>query len=273
MYGNLLLKKVTIHSPEKQKELIAAAQQGDLEARNDLIETTMPFVINMAVKINKVRKPQHIELDDLIQAGVFGLIRAIKKFDLGMENKFLSYASYWIRNKIDREIHNCRAYKIPQSVRYQYDKGIVKSELTRASVKHFQEMTVVDHNDVSEGCSGEILDEKQKSPDENADVNERICFLHMVIDDLDDERHSRAIRMRMEGAILKDIGTALGFTRERARQIIDGVEKKLRDAVLDQRHEWAEDILDKPPETVRFRKKVVGAQKGGRGQRGNSISG
>jgi len=266
---NLLLKKVTIHSPEKQRELIAAAQQGDLKARNELIETSMPFVINMAVKINKVRNPKHLELDDLIQAGVFGLARAIEKFDLSKKNKFLTYASYWVRNNIDREIHKCKPYRVPLSVAYNCSKGIVKSDLTRASVEHFKEMMVVNHHDTSKGDSSEMLDPRQKTPDENADVNEKICFLHMVIDDLDDERHSQAIRMRMEGAILKDIGETLGFTRERARQVIDIVEKKLRDAVVTQHYEWAEEILEKPPETVRFREKVVGVQKGGTGRRSN----
>lgn len=228
MYGNLLLKKVTIHSPDKQKELIAAAQQGDLEARNELIETSIPFVINLASRINRFRRPPHMELDDLIQAGVFGLVRAIEKFDLKKGNNFLSYASYWIRNQISREIHRCKAYRVPESVKYQVSKGTMKNKDTAASVLQFKEMLVVDH--CGDGPS-EIFD-TQRSPEENAETNEKISLLNMAIDDLDDMSRL-VIRLRMKGNILKDIGAALGFTRETARKILDRTEKQLR-TLMDQ---------------------------------------
>jgi RNA polymerase nonessential primary-like sigma factor len=223
--------RFTIHSHEKQRELIAEAQKGDLKSRNELIESTMPWVMKLASGIYSIRRPPHLELDDLFQAGFFGLVRAIEKFDLERDNKFLTYASYWIRNQIGREIERCKAYRVPESVKYQVSKGIVKSNKTAASVLQFKEMMVVDHNCGCDGAPSEIFD-AQSSPEENAEMNEKIGFLNMAIEDLD-ERSRYALRLRMEGNILKDIGTAIGLTRERVRQILVQIEKQLRTTLMD----------------------------------------
>ena len=103
-------------SADEERATIIRAQAGDIDARNTLIECWMDFVYTVARK----RSFSGMEVDDLAQEGVLGLIRAIKKFDTGKELRFSTYAEYWVisfmfRSKIDR-------YTLVRKPLYHYSK-------------------------------------------------------------------------------------------------------------------------------------------------------
>ncbi|AGF59437.1 RNA polymerase sigma factor (sigma-70 family) [Clostridium saccharoperbutylacetonicum] len=85
------------------EELVLSYQQGDKQALDILIDSNIGIVRKIAKKYNTLDKL--LELDDLIQSGILGLITAANKYDLNIENKatFITYAFQYI----EREIYNC----------------------------------------------------------------------------------------------------------------------------------------------------------------------
>jgi RNA polymerase primary sigma factor len=81
---------------EEERNLLIAAKQGDINARNRLIKSHLKFVVACA----KEFQCQNVEMSDLISVGNEGLIEAINKFDLSRENRFLTCAVWWIRYKL-----------------------------------------------------------------------------------------------------------------------------------------------------------------------------
>lgn len=96
---------------EDELTLLNKAQKGDDEAREQLIETNIRLVITIA---NYYKNISNIEFIDLIQEGVFGIDKAIDRFDVKSGNKFSTYATWWIRDSITRYItNNSRTIRIP----------------------------------------------------------------------------------------------------------------------------------------------------------------
>src|SRR6516164_6498074 len=95
---------------EQEVELAKRIERGDLEAKEQLVNSNLRLVISNA------RKYQGLELPllDLIQEGILGLIRAAEKFDYRKGFKFSTYATFWIRQAIQRAIANrARTIRIP----------------------------------------------------------------------------------------------------------------------------------------------------------------
>ncbi len=83
-------------SPERERELTARLSQGDVEARNELIEHNLRLVIYIAKKYDS----SGVDMDDLISVGTIGLIKAVKSFDDAKKIKLATYASRCIENEI-----------------------------------------------------------------------------------------------------------------------------------------------------------------------------
>lgn len=92
---NLLTRKEVV-------ELIEKAHAGDITARNTVIERNMGLIYRTAQKIKF--NPSALEREDLHQVGVLGLIRAIEKFDASRGYQFSTYATWWIRQAMQRHI-------------------------------------------------------------------------------------------------------------------------------------------------------------------------
>jgi RNA polymerase primary sigma factor len=92
------IKKIKILSPEEEKDLIVKAKAGDEEAFRSIIVANQRLVVREALKY-------YFKGDnflDLINEGNKGLIEALKKFDPGRENRFFTYALWWVRSEIRR---------------------------------------------------------------------------------------------------------------------------------------------------------------------------
>lgn len=108
------LTREPLLTAEEEKALALRAQQGDEEARRRLVEANMRLVINVA---KNYRSPS-FSLEDLVQEGAIGLLKAISKFDPARGYRFSTYAMFWIRQGIGRAVENkSRAIRLPAHIR------------------------------------------------------------------------------------------------------------------------------------------------------------
>lgn len=82
-----------IKSRSHERQLLRRAKKGDNKAQNEILTSNLRFVYNLALKY----RGHGVPLEELISEGTFGMIYAIKKFDVDVDVKFITYAGYWIR--------------------------------------------------------------------------------------------------------------------------------------------------------------------------------
>ncbi len=108
------LTREPLLTADEERTLAFHAQQGDEEARKRLVEANMRLVINVA---RNYHSPA-FSLEDLVQEGAIGLLKAISKFDPSRGYRFSTYAMFWIRQAIGRSIENkSRAIRLPAHIR------------------------------------------------------------------------------------------------------------------------------------------------------------
>lgn len=96
MFGEILRRPLL--QPDEELELLKRAQRGDEDAQNRLIESNLRLVISIA---RRYVRPG-LALEDLVQEGAIGLVRAIRNFDLKRGLRFSTYAVHWIRQSVGR---------------------------------------------------------------------------------------------------------------------------------------------------------------------------
>src|ERR1035437_8920777 len=94
------IRKVPLLSAANEKKLAAAAEEGDSQARKQLIEANTRLVVSIA----KRYQGRGLPLSDLIQEGNLGLLRAVEKFDYRRGFKFSTYATWWIKQALQRAL-------------------------------------------------------------------------------------------------------------------------------------------------------------------------
>jgi RNA polymerase sigma factor (sigma-70 family) len=98
---------------QETRRLIALVQQnGDIEARNQIVVANLGLIGTLAKKF-LLRADSALSLEDLIQEGVFGLIEAISRFDLTRQTKFSYYADYWIKHYLRTAVLNSPPIRVP----------------------------------------------------------------------------------------------------------------------------------------------------------------
>ena len=109
MYFNSI-KDIKVLDSEEEKELIIKAQQGDIKARNKIVNANLKFVVKSVKKYSSANVP----ILDLIEEGNMGLMEAIKHFDVESGNKFTTYAIWWINQSIIKYFQDkSRLIRIP----------------------------------------------------------------------------------------------------------------------------------------------------------------
>jgi RNA polymerase primary sigma factor len=86
-------------SAAEEKALARRVERGDLDAKEELVQANLRLVVSIA---RRYRGAGDLELDELVQEGVLGLIRAVEKFDWRKGFRFSTYATLWIRQSIQR---------------------------------------------------------------------------------------------------------------------------------------------------------------------------
>ena len=244
---------------EQERELLKRAQMGNIEARNELIMHNMRLVKSIAGHYTCAG----LDSDDLISIGSMGLIPAIEKFDLTSTHKFSTYATYWIKQAIRREIINQnRAVRIPANVQETYNKIRKATEALRQALGHeptkhqvakavgmtakeveeitsfFMEPISTDTTltDEDETTVGDLIaDENSIDPINAVYSVELKTMVSAVLDTLPEkEREVIKLRFGIDGhpqRSLEEVGAILGYSREWIRRIEERALIKLRNPI------------------------------------------
>jgi RNA polymerase primary sigma factor len=231
----------------EEVDLAKRIERGDQEAKQRMIESNLRLVVSNAKRYRGLGLP----FLDLIQEGILGLIRAVEKFDWRRDLKFSTYATWWIRQAVQRSIANSgRTIRLPVHVsdrlraierarrsleaslgREPSEEEIARAaELTQDAVAEtlgLARKTVSLHEPVGEDGDSElgdmIADPDAGNPEELAETHLRHEKLREGLARLGD-RKRRILEMRFgldgqDPRNLEEIGRIVGLTRERVRQL------------------------------------------------------
>ncbi len=245
-------------SDEEKEELtkrIGAAESEARSARDELVQANLRLVISIAVKY----QGHNVPLEDLIQEGNIGLIKAASKFDYQKGFKFSTYAIWWIKQAIMRTLDNfSRSIRLPSYVVAKMNKfdavyAALCQELQREprrdeiadaldlTLKQVEEILTFNADTISmdlplsdersAATLGDLIEDPTTSGEDgpiaemiNQDLTAQ--FLKRL-----PEREQRVLKMRFgledgERKTLREIGVALEVTRERVRQLeIDAIKR------------------------------------------------
>jgi RNA polymerase primary sigma factor len=245
----LFLADVGRHKLLTASEEVTLAKQierGDPVAKRRMIESNLRLVVSIA----KGYRGLGVPFLDLIQEGTLGLNRAVEKFDWRRGFKFSTYATWWIRQSVQRAVANhARTIRVPVHVverqqklsraarRLEVELGreATKQELAEATglpIQHVDEALGAAHASVSlnqtvgaddEGELGDLFaDREAADPFEEAEESLRRQGVRRALDALPErERRILELRFGFEGEpwTLEAIGNELDLTRERVRQL------------------------------------------------------
>jgi len=243
-------------SPEQEKELGKRIQNGDEEAFRKLIESNLRFVVAMAKKYARSGYPLH----ELINEGNMGLIEAASRFDPTRDVRFITYASWWIRQAILAAIaHHGQVFRLPPKLKhelYRFETKVARltQELgRRPSVDEISKELGMKEEDVRGMMEGTPTEVSLSTPIGDEDevhledlirdpsvtpVDEILIAqsfeeqLQKLLSQLD-EKERLIIERRFglgdrEPETLAEIGSELNLSRERIRQIEERALGKLR---------------------------------------------
>ncbi len=245
---------------DKEQEVARRCAEGDEEAKNLLITANLRLVINIAKKY----VGRGMSLTDLIQEGNLGLIKAVDKFDYTKGFKFSTYATWWIRQAIERAIADkSRAIRIPvhmvetinkmNRVQHQLTQelgrdptpeeisekmnGVLTPEQIQDNLSLSLEPVSLEKsiNDSDDTTLEDFIEDKDsETPTDYANSQSLKEQLYSSMKNLN-EREQKVLRLRYglddnQPRTLEEVGRELGVTRERIRQIEAKAIKKLRNS-------------------------------------------
>jgi RNA polymerase primary sigma factor len=244
-------------TPAEERELARRKDEGDEAAKRRLIESNLRLV--MSITRNYVNSG--VPLLDLIQEGNLGLIRAVEKFDYKMGFKLSTYATWWIRQAVTRAIADQgRTIRLPVHVvdqvrRVMRARRVLTQKLNREplpeevakesgfDVKRVNELLDLVEDPVSletpvgdgDSLYGDMIEDiNSEQPDLVLAEMLRTAELQTALDRLSERmRHVLELRFGLTGAVpktLEEVGTELGVTRERVRQLESRALRELQTA-------------------------------------------
>jgi RNA polymerase primary sigma factor len=245
----LFLRRARLHpllTAAEEIELAKRIERGDLEAKERMINANLRLVVSQARRYQGHGLP----MEDLVQEGMLGLIRAVEKFDWRRGFKFSTYGTLWIRQAIQRGLQNHgRTIRVPVHVSQRQVKvRKIESELSTKlgreptdeeiaavsglpleEISELRElsraMTSLDQpvSEDGETALGDLLASERPEPHEEVATSERSQKVNEAVGRLPAaERSVIELRFGLAGEdpkTLRQAGSELGITAERARQL------------------------------------------------------
>ena len=260
--GNYLreINETALLTAEEEKALAYRVEEGDSEARDRMVRANLRLVVNIA----RGYTGKGLGLQDLIEEGNLGLLRAVEGFDPSMNTRFSTYASYWIKQSIKRALVNtAKTIRVPAymvdlltkwrraSAQLQEEVGRPptqeevaahmnlprrKLNLIKKAIRIYNAAPQADPTEEGQTIDATVMDVRVKTPEasliETDDVRQVLALLERM-----GEREATVLRLRFgldggEPKTLKEIGERLGLTRERVRQIESEALQKLSVSLL-----------------------------------------
>jgi RNA polymerase primary sigma factor len=274
-YLNEISKFKTL-SREEEHELGIKARAGDAEAMNKLIQSNLKFVVKIASRYQN----RGLSLSELISEGNIGLIKAIEKFDPDKDIKLISYAIWWIKQRIMQAVsEKSSLIRVPlgkssaaHRVKATQDRMFTEtgeiastdelSERMHVSEKSINQLKgqipetssfdeILSTDDYQDYTTKDMLIDKEASDPQSLYLQERMHEkIHSAIDKLD-AREADIIRTYFglneshESRNFAQIADVLGLSRERVRQIQKEALKKILHEIKPEEDAFVDEFMEK----------------------------
>jgi RNA polymerase primary sigma factor len=253
------INETPLLTAKQEKDLARRIATGDSEARDQMVRANLRLVVNIA----RGYTGKGLALQDLIEEGNLGLLRAVEGFDPDMNTRFSTYASYWIKQSIKRALVNTAktiripAYMVELLSKWRRATTKLQDELGRAptqeeiarsldlpkkklniikkAIRVYNSIPQTDQPDTGWSLGEMLTDDRTKTPDTEMVEADDLTHVLQLLDKMD-KREATILRMRFglddeEPKTLKEIGESLGLTRERVRQIESEALSKLAESM------------------------------------------
>ncbi len=268
---HLYLKEIGVSpllSAEEEVHFGRLVKKGDKAARNRMIESNLRLVVKIARRYYN----RGMEFSDLIEEGNLGLLRAVEKFDPERGFRFSTYATWWIRQTIERAIMNqTRTIRLPIHVVRELNSCLTASkelrktqereptsgeiaEVLHRSIDDVEAMMelnehmvsldtqIANDNGVGKTLGEALADKNAVNPEEALETERLQASLSECLTELN-EKQREVLSRRFgiggyERQTLEEVGDAVGLTRERVRQIQMTGLKQLREIMYRKGLDW-----------------------------------
>jgi RNA polymerase primary sigma factor len=254
------INETALLSASEEKELAYRIGDGSKEARDRMVRANLRLVVNIA----RAYTGKGLPLQDLIEEGNLGLLRAVEGFDPTMNTRFSTYASYWIKQSIKRALVNsAKTIRIPaymvellskwrrataklqdqlkrtptaEEVAQELQLPKKKLRIVKKAIQLYNSTPQTDQAESGWSLGEMIADERTKGPEDELIEHDNLGHVFEMLETMD-PREATILRMRFglddsEPKTLKEIGETMGLTRERVRQIENEALERLAKGLL-----------------------------------------